>query len=181
MRQLIILFLAVSGVWLALLGEWRTIVMGLLFAGPSVLFLALLFAPGLIFNVLATINDGGRLRPSLWDMILILGGLLYNAVVLTVWVLGVFGTLLRIAEDNTLPTMLWASAVAIVPVLWLAEKDADGSGSQLTASFAMTGAIALMITLLVSESIKVGAINFFVVMLIGVLISFKSAITEWPS
>jgi len=129
---LIILNLAgwlVSGIWLAMLGEWSVIGVGIFYMVASPLALSLALMPGLIFAAPgAALMDRGHFffggliaLPSLVWTYLVLGASCVLVVAYT-----------TAAWDGRpmLPYVLWAYAVAVTPWSFLAQKDAQAGQNE---------------------------------------------------
>ncbi|MBI5528062.1 MAG: hypothetical protein HY897_17155 [Deltaproteobacteria bacterium] len=166
----------VSGIWLAIVGQWWAIGYGLLaLFAPFVL--GLVMVPGLLFAVSAyALAARGR---SFLAFPFVLLGQVWAYAVVCAWCLGVFFFFTSRTGPGTFwPLLIWSYGVALGPWMYMAEKE-ERSGaantsritSALTAFFAQLGYIAIGLALAFAEvSAATAAIIFGTIMLATMLI-----------
>jgi len=144
--NLFLLGVIVSGIWLAVLGEWSALGWGIvaMFLSHYVLELALL--PGFAFGAGAVALDN---RDSKAGM-LVFGSMsnLYTVAVMTAWCLAVLLFFLaRAMPDSWIPLLIWSYGVALGPWMYMAHQDryaGAGEGSAMLTNAAKIGYIAMM-------------------------------------
>ena len=112
----------VSGIWLAIIGEWGVILLGFAMSlgMPHAYGLVCLPSLGLTAWVALAIEEGNR------DKVLVLGAInvLYDSAVLLSWSAMVFIVFALGAEPGTLvPRMIWAFATTMAPLAYMASKE----------------------------------------------------------
>jgi hypothetical protein len=121
----------VSGVWLAILGEWGVIGTGVLALFVSGMALGLAMMPGLIFSLpaAAMLERGNKIGGYIFTFL----SLIYTYGLLIVWSVVVLIHFTDQATDSSLiPILIWSYGVATGPISFLASKDAQ-SGSDSSA------------------------------------------------
>jgi hypothetical protein len=132
----------VSSIWLAVLGEWTAIFLGVLYivGGPFLIRVAL--APGLGFAVpaMGCLSAGRRVAAH----VLILFYSAYTCGVVSIWCSIVMAVFMGWAAKSSLviPLLIWSYGVAILPLCYLSAKDGSESASLFTTFFAAVGYIA---------------------------------------
>lgn len=120
----------VSGIWLAIMGEWRIIVGGIC-AGmvmPTAFAIASLPALGLGLLLSLTGNP-----PPRWAMATI-GFLcaLWSALIVAAWTLLIFITFMRLAQPGlTIPMLVWSYATIMSPLAYMAKSDPERSATDI--------------------------------------------------
>ncbi len=135
-----------SGIWLAILGEWEIIGIGIAalfitsFAIPLVLAPSILLVmPGMYFY------DKARF---LYYIFILLANL-YIVTVITVWCFGVLYYFIgRVTSDNYIPVLIWSYGMATGPITWMASKEQDSPASIIMAVFTQIGYILMIIAAL---------------------------------
>ncbi len=154
----------VSGIWLAILGEWGTIGIGLLvgFIATSVLGFALIPAMLLAAPAIAFEEKGNQFGIMFCSIL----GAIYTIGVMTVWCLGVlffFGK--GLTDANFIPTLIWSYGVAIGPWSYMASKEAQGGSGEfyslLLTFFAEIGYVAIILFVLFSSITAWQAVKIF--------------------
>jgi hypothetical protein len=154
----------VGGIWLAMLGKWGLLGLGVASMFISSFGLALALMPGLLFMV-----PGGlaidRGRYVVGGLCLVLSNL-WAYIVMTVWSVGCFKVVFGHYDSGSIwPYLLWAYGVATGPWTYRAATGGSGdTGSPLSAFGACVGAIAIMGVLLIKSDATIidGAIAFCV-------------------
>lgn len=140
----------VGGIWLAIIGNWGLIGLGIISMFVSSFFLGLILAPGLVFNAPAAMafQRGKQVIGSLCALL----GNLYTFAVMTVWCVGCFYVVFQsyYRGGSFWPYLLWAYGMATGPWTYMAAREGpDSIGSSLSAFGACIGAIAMMGTILI--------------------------------
>jgi hypothetical protein len=133
----------VAIVWLALLGEWSTLGVGLLTIFVSTLLIGIALLPGMIFALpLVALAERGR---PLLAAIAGLPALLWTYAVMGIWCLMAFAYFVP-PWDPQLPYLLLAYEVATVPWSYMAlrESQSGNSYSAMTAFFSQVGCAVLI-------------------------------------
>ena len=125
----------ISGVWLAILGEWGIIGTGILAIFISGMALGLAMMPGLIFAVpaAAMLEKGNRIGGYIFTFL----SLIYTYGLLIVWSVFVLIYFTDQANESSLvPVLLWSYGVATGAVSFLASKDSQsGNDSSMLPTF----------------------------------------------
>jgi hypothetical protein len=138
----------VGGIWLALLGQWRLVGLGLAASFVSTFGIGLALAPGFLFAApgIILVQKGKHLIGGILQFV----SALWSYVVMTVWCVGSFYVVFSFYPGGSLwPYLLWSYSTATAPWTYMAQRQAmDGSdpagASALTAFGACLGALALM-------------------------------------
>ncbi|HEC90825.1 MAG TPA: hypothetical protein ENI55_04080 [Alphaproteobacteria bacterium] len=168
----------VSGIWLAVLGDWWAIGYGVAGLFLSHFFLATLLMPGMLISVPAMILlDKGK---TLLGVPLILLGNIYTVAIMSGWCLGIFIFFMTRADsDNYIPLLLWSYGAALGPWIYMAQKEqqSGASGGEVISIFFAEVAyiiIALMIVFTRANLFGLGIV-FIGIMGIGLLFQFGTA------
>lgn len=167
----------VSGIWLAVLGDWGSIGYGVLAMFFSSFLVSAAILPSIIFvGPAAHFSNKGLL--SLFYMFAFLGSL-YIVAVITAWcgaVLWFFAN--RATGDSYIPVLIWSYGVALAPWQWLAQKETqggDGGSSAITTMFAQIGYLAMVLMATFGTFTFFEVLTAFVgIMLIGVVFQFAA-------
>lgn len=171
----------ISGIWLAIIGEWDVILLGLLsfFIGIFIISLALL--PRLIFGIpaLRLINQG----KVLMGIIIGTPSAIYTILVMVAWCFLVFYSFDSTAEGYTrVPMLMWSYGIATGPWLYLAQQDVKESGEGFNPSainmFFISVGYFLMIfmTLIFNVSLQTALLYLYISMTISFLLQFVSMV-----
>lgn len=164
----------VSGVWLALLGRWTAIGLGILgiFISHFLISIALMPSFALGAGGFAAAKRGSRLGMLIFALL----SNLYIAAILTGWSLGVLTIFLSMAESSSslIPLLIWSYGVALGPWQFLASKDAQSGSGEAATQTTFFGQIAyvlvILLILLTEPSFQTAAIVFISVMLANVFL-----------
>jgi hypothetical protein len=173
-----------AALWLAVLGEWKSLGIGLCAIVLAPFLLRLLNIPGLAFGA-----PGARLlrhrRPNLAFPLVLLAQL-YTHLVVSVWALAVFFTAEPLIDDtNFWPMLLWSNAIAIGPGSYMAPQKGQaggGSGELITVFFAQIAYFVMASAgLMLNPPLGRLALIFGTVMLISVWLQTKKTVAsgEW--
>ena len=144
----------VSGIWLAMLGEWAALGIGIVSIVGASTLIRLALLPNSFLVAMATYSlDSVKTRRAICFEVL---GSIYTLCVATVWCLSV---LLLFAEGATnasiIPLLLWSYGVATSPWVWMAHT-ARGQVSEFgstLAAFLIQLAYIVIIVLILSMDI----------------------------
>lgn len=135
----------ISGIWLAVIGEWGLIgygLLALLFAG---MLLGLAMMPGMIFAgpALLMLEKGNRLGGYVFGFL----STVYTVGVLSGWcILVLLFFLARLNDDSFIPGLLWSYGIATGPIAWLAHKDSQ-SGNEYSGETTFFLQIAYLVAI----------------------------------
>lgn len=167
----------VSGIWLAILGEWGLIGYGLLALMVSGMAIGLAMAPGLLFAAPAAVmlEKGHKVGGFFFGFL----STLYTVGILTAWCILVLVYYTKQANaDSIIPVVIWSYGIAIGPIVWLAQKDLQ-SGNEYAMVTTFFIEIAYILTILgilfVGVSLLDVIILFGIIMLIGMVVQFSMA------
>ena len=126
----------VSGIWLAIKGEWALVVGGII-AGvvmPWGFSIASLPAIGLGLLLMLTGDPPPRLAMATIGFLCAL----WNAVLVLAWTLLVFVAFMRHAEPGlTIPLLLWSYATTMSPLVYMSKFDRDSEATGIMLTFAV--------------------------------------------
>ncbi len=168
----------VSGIWLAILGDWWAIGYGVAGLFLSSFFLAPLLIPAMLVLAPAMyfLNKGRTLLAAPF----ILLGNLYTVVLMSGWCLGIFIFFMTRADsDNYIPLLLWSYGAALGPWVYMAQKEQQSGtsgGETISIFFAEVAYIIIALMLVFSRSSMLGmSVIFLCIMGIGLLAQFGVA------
>jgi len=174
----------ISGIWLAILGEWGEIFRGILFMVVSSFAISIALMPSLLFAAPAAmaIEKGKKLLGMFFGSL----SILYTIVLITVWCVWIMWLFVSSATDSSLiPLLIWSYGVALAPWMFLAQKDQQGGGNEysiFTTFFAQISYILGMILFFLGATLGTIAVIFGIIMLIGgtlqVIIAFGGEIKK---
>lgn len=137
----------VSGIWLAILGQWGAVISGIIFLLFSSWIIPFALAPSLLLGApIAYYMERDKISG-----VIILGGLssLYTMALITVWCCGILFLFVNGATETSLiPLLIWSFGIATGP--WIALSSREGSGDGNNASFiaALLAQIAFVVVAL---------------------------------
>lgn len=175
----------ISGIWLAILGEWGEIFRGILFMVVSGFAISIALMPSLLFAAPAAmaIEKGKKLLGMFFGSL----SVLYTIALMTIWCIWIMWLFVSSATDSSLiPLLIWSYGVALAPWMWLAQKDQQGGGgneySMFTIFFAQISYILGMILFFLGATLGTIAVIFGAIMLAGgilqVIIAFGGEIKK---
>ena len=170
----------ISGIWLAVLGEWKAIGMGVILIIVSAIGLGFVLMPSLIFALPATraIEAGKN------SLAAFLGGLtmIYTGVVMLCWAIIIFVYYYKASDSSSLiPMLFWSYGVATAPWSHMAKSDqqAGNNFSAIPVFFLSIGYLVMIIAvLIVGPSLLASTIILGVFILIGIIFVISAAIQE---
>jgi hypothetical protein len=162
----------VSGVWLAILGEWWAIGYGFAALATSTYLLSFAMMPGLLFaSPGVALVERGRTLLALPFLFL---NELYTCAVISIWCLFAFVLFMsRATHSSFWPLLIWSHGVAVGPWQYLAYQDARGGNefSAFTAILAQVAYVVMALALILgvaTTTIQLGTI-FVAIMIVGSL------------
>lgn len=170
----------IAGVWLAILGEWGTIVYGAVAFFISIFGLVSALMPGMLFvGPAAALNKKGKIKGYFIFGFL---GVFYSMIVLSTWCIGVIYLFSKQARNEAaIPTLFWAYGVAIGPILRISGNDLQSGDKYATVSilFAQVACLAVILAnLFIRVPLPGNIILFAAVMSVGLRIQFRTARDE---
>lgn len=173
----------ISGIWLAILGEWSLIGSGILALLVSGMGLGLAMAPGLVFSgpAIVMLEKGNKIGGYLFGLL----STIYTVGILTAWCIFVLVYFTKRANaDSIIPVLLWSYGIATSPIIWLAQKDLQ-SGNEYAMITTFFVEVAYILTILAILFVGVSLLNvlvlFGVVMSIGLIVQFSTAYLDEKS
>jgi len=141
-----------AGVWLAILGEWRLIGVGLLLLVSSHFLIEFALMPGLILAAPAVkaIESGRTTLAALFGNL----SLIYTTVIVVAWSYLMLRIFYGQATDSSqIPLLLWSYGAATAPWAYMAAKDQKAQDGENPSSvfalfFLSLGYICCMLALL---------------------------------
>lgn len=167
----------VSGIWLAILGEWGLIGYGILALIVSGMVIGLAMMPGMIFAAPAAVmlEKGNKFGGYFFGFL----SSLYTIGVLVAWcVLVLIYYTKQANHDSIIPVLIWSYGIATGPITWLAQKDLQG-GNEYAMVSTFFIQVAYLLTILGILFIGMSLLNvlvlFGVIMAIGLIVQFSMA------
>lgn len=165
----------ISGIWLAILGEWGLIGYGILALLVSGMFLGLAMVPGLLFAAPAALmlEKGNKVGGYFFSLL----SIIYTFGVLTAWCILVLIYYTEHANSaSIIPVLIWSYGIATGPIVWLAQKELQ-SGNEYAMITTFFVEVAYILTICAVLLAKVSLLNvlvlFGVVMSIGLAVQFS--------
>lgn len=164
----------VGGVWLAIAGEWGLIGWGLLLAigGPFILAIPMLVSLLFAGPSVAFLASGRSVLGFLF------GGasLLYTIGLVATWCVLALASFLTTAKEHVfIPAALFAYASATAPLVYMASKEGDNDATLMTLFFSQAGLTVMLITLLIGRNLPVALASFMIVVVVGAVIQLLEA------
>jgi len=167
----------ISGIWLAVLGEWNAILWGFIALLSSHFLLGFALMPAMLFAAPAA-YFAERFKPLFYVFGLL--GALYTVAIITIWCAYVFNVFVLKADSfsSAIPLLLWSYGVATGPLAYMASKEGpDNLGSLAVTMFAQLGyVVMILLALLSSANISQVIVVFGLIMLIGMFLQFSMAL-----
>jgi hypothetical protein len=164
----------VSGIWLAILGDWWAIVQGIIFLFTSHFLLAFALMPSMLFALPAVyFLDKGK---TFWLAVSVTLSSGYILALITVWCCWIFFLFMQNATGSDfIPRLIWSYGVAIGPWSYMASKDqgpeSEGFAASLATFLAELAYITIMVVVLFTSITLYEAIKVFgSFMLVGLVI-----------
>ena len=170
----------VSGIWLAILGEWGIIGygVGILFFGSFALGLAMM--PGLLLAapIMAMGENGNKVAIYFFSFL----SALYTMGILSAWCLGLMYFFVMQSDSSSfIPIFIWSYGMATGTIAYMAQKEAQGGdgGSSMVATFfaQLAYVISALITIFFTVAFIEIIILFGVIMFIGLIFQFWTALS----
>ncbi|MDZ7841650.1 MAG: hypothetical protein U5R46_12680 [Gammaproteobacteria bacterium] len=162
----------VSGIWLAVLGDWGSIGYGLLAMFISIFVLSV----ALVLSILLTgpgayFANKGMMFPFYVFAFL---GHLYTAAIITIWCGGVLYFFSdRATTESFIPVLIWSYGVALGPWQWMTQKEIEGGRGEkemVTTFFAQIGYVVMVLMALFWSVTIVDVLTaFIIVMLVDII------------
>lgn len=170
----------VSGIWLAVLGQWRPLGFGVLSFFVSSFLLSFAIMPAILLVASAAwLAEKGKIVGVVFFGTL---SSLYNLALVTVWCCGVLYFFVRDASDGTLiPRLIWSYGVATGPWSYFASQErgdgSEGFASTIAVFFAQLAYLVIMLLVLFTTITLLGAFQVFAsFMLVGLIVQTTVAV-----
>jgi hypothetical protein len=172
----------VGGIWLAALGHWSVVFIGLALTIGGTFIVSILLMPSLL--IVAPVMSNERLQESRVAMIpLMLFSVGYVYCVMGVWAIAIFWYFAKsVSSAAAIPVILWSYSIATAVWSYMGQKEAQTGNqySALSAFFNQLGCISLMVYTYnnfrypaVSEMIWWYGIPMAIALVINVLIAWQ--------
>jgi hypothetical protein len=155
----------VAGIWLAILGQWSIIGIGVLIILNSTWTLGFVIMPAMLLAAPAAMF--AEKRNTLGLVCFVALSNIYIHSVITLWCCGILFLFVRDATASSLiPKLLWSYCLATGPWAYMASRDAKESDSRASASMIATflaqlGYFTIMILVIFTPITFLGAIMVF--------------------
>lgn len=137
----------VSGIWLAILGNWGTIALGFIAMIISGFLLTLILMPYMF--IAAPSIYFAKKGTMFLSYIFSLLGTAYIVAVMTIWCGGILLFFVNRATDKSLiPVLIWSYGVALGPWQWMAQKDAQAGSGQASTIITIFAQLGYVLTIL---------------------------------
>lgn len=170
----------VSGIWLGILGQWGTIIGGILFFFISTWLLSIALMPSLLLAAPAAYcAEKGKIFGFVF-----FGALsnLYTFALITIWCCGLLFLYVRGATASSLiPRLIWSYGVATGPWAYMASKErgseGEGFASSVSTFLAEFAFLVIMLLVIFTPITFIGAIKVFAgFMLVGFMVQMSLSI-----
>lgn len=154
---------AVSGIWLAVIGDWHAVGLGVLCLVVSASTMDFALIPTMLFAAPAiAFAQRGKTFGLLCFSFL---SSLYTLGLVTAWCCGILLLFVRDStQSNLIPRLIWSYGVATAPWAYLASKGGPGSenvASMVATFLAEVGYIVVVLLVLLSSITFLGVIGVF--------------------
>lgn len=162
----------ISGIWLAILGEWGEIFRGIVFIVVSGFLISFALMPGLLFAgpAIVAMERGKKILGVFFGFL----SVLYTYALITIWCIWIMRLFVSSAtESSIIPLLIWSYGVALAPWMWLAQKDQQAGGNEFSifaTFFAQISYILAMIMFFLGATLGTIAITFGAIMLIATIL-----------
>ena len=156
----------ISGLWLAILGEWAEVIKGIFLAVVSFFLIPFALMPGFLLAVPAAIaKEHGK---KILGIFLAFFNVFYLYALITVWCIWIMWLFISSAtESSIIPILIWSYGVALAPWVLHARGDHQLSGNTIFSTFfAQVSYIIAMIIFFLGVPLGTIAITFGVIMLV---------------
>jgi hypothetical protein len=156
-----------SGIWLLVIGQWRSVVAGILVCVIAKFVISLALLPSVALGAPGIYFAKRRITIGIYFFGLLSS--IYTYVLITAWCAGVTFYFLNDAPAGAFwPLLIWAYGVATAPWTYLAQEDQSIAGFMATF-FMQVAYIVMMAAIALGLSLSAAAEVFAVVMAIGVI------------
>jgi hypothetical protein len=150
-----ILGVLAGAIWLAIIGQWSVLGIGLLSMFLSAPVIGFALMPGALLTMAAAPFLGTRL----WFLgfPFLLAESIYSNAIISAWCFGVVVFFVQEAgADATLPALLWAYGVAISPLSYMTQKSEGADGARFASgliTFAAQLAVVFMAIVVLAKGL----------------------------
>ncbi|HAL24888.1 TPA: hypothetical protein DCP18_03815 [Candidatus Wolfebacteria bacterium] len=164
----------ISGIWLAIIGNWGNIIFGILISVMMPFVYSIVALPTMLFMlpIKYFIEKNNRIATSVFA----LANLLYSNAIIIVWVMAVFVYFTdKASGSSSIPLLLWGYSVALAPLAYMAkEEPANSTGTAMGIFLAIISYLSLMIMWLTT------GINFAVLIILAVIVATLNLLIAIP-
>ncbi len=162
----------VSGIWLAILGQWNAVGIGIacfLASGVAIRF-ALMPSLLLAGPAVYCAEKGNRTGAVFFAFL----NSVYSMGLVTLWCVGVLYFFFRMADNRSvIPILLWSYGVATEPWAWLAMKDQQAGGNEYSLFSTFLAQVAYLLAIimiaLARAALRPVVITFSAIMGVGMI------------
>lgn len=170
----------VSGIWLAILGEWGSLGYGFLFLFVGAFAISLAMLPGLLLVGPAAYFHGKGIKAGFYFFGFLSS--LYTIAVITLWCCVVLLFFAKRADPSSIiPILIWSYGAATGPLSYMAQKDLQ-SGNEYAALSTFFAQVAYLVVVILILVTRVTVLDAFVViggiMCLGLIFQAKIAFDE---
>lgn len=152
----------VSGVWLAVIGQWGAIGYGLFFGLAGSVALSLAMLPGLVFAAPAVYFEKRGNRAGLLTIGLL--SVMYTMAVISAWCTFILVFFAHRATNMSglIALLIWSYGVALGPLMWMSKSEAQ-SGNDASSVTTFAAQIAYVVVALLVLTVGISTITAFAV------------------
>jgi len=150
----------VSGIWLAILGEWGDVVTGIIFFFVSTWLLGFALMPSMLFVAPAAycLEKGKTFGFIFFNALTNI----YTLGLITIWCCGILFLFVKDATASSIiPRLIWSYGIATGPWAYMASKDQEGTASFIATFLAELAYLVIIFLVLFSPITLLGAIKVF--------------------
>lgn len=161
----------VSAIWLLVLGQWRSVVVGVVISMIAPIILGLALFPGMAVAAPATYFANRKVTIGVYFFGFLASVFIY--VLISAWCGGITFYFLKDAPSRAFwPLLIWSYGVATSPWTYMAQKDGAPTAF-LAAFFAQAAFIMMMVCVLFGLDVEDGFQVFALVMMVGVVFHMR--------
>jgi hypothetical protein len=161
----------VSGLWLLILGEWRSVLAGLVISFAASFFLGLALLPTAALLAPSAFFAKRGITIALYFFCFLSS--IYTVALITAWCGAVTLYFLNEATRQAFwPLLIWSYGVATSPWTYMAQRDSGGA-SIMAAFFTQVAFIVMMVGIALGADLKSATQIFAAVMVVAVVFQMR--------
>lgn len=161
----------ISGIWLLVLGQWRSVVVGFLISMVAPFVLGLAILPGMIFHGPTVYFAERRVTIGVYFFGFLSSVYMYTLI--TAWSTGITFYFLRDAPSHAFwPLLIWSYGVATSPWSYMAQRD-QSIASFYSVFFMQVAFIVMMVSIALGVHLLDSFQVFALVMAVGVFFHMR--------